>query len=544
MQVADLFASLGMKVNDASFAKANASLERVAKTGKRMASSLQGDAFHFNQMMTRFNPAKPAEDAVVAWDGWQKKQREAINWQNVLDRSTRILTRSLIAAGAAFYTFTKIAASADSYNSARSRIIQFTDDVAAQTDIQQQLFRDAQASFTEYGEAAKLFQQVGKAATDLGKDYQYAIDITDTLNKAIKASGAEAEPAKLALRQLSQGLGSGTLRGEEFNAVIEQAPVIIDLIAKSMGKTRGEMRKLANDGKLTSKVIFKALESQAGAVDEAFKKRVPLVSDAFVQMKNNAAKAFGELLADKEVAAALSTALGTMSTVINAVIAGFGAMVRFFSKHTSLLLGILFSLAAAFTAVAVAAAAAWLAVYGPIALVIAAVAALAALIIEYRVQIAEAIFAVGDALVWLGGKFADAGRAVVRAFRGVGSFIADVGRAIRDAFESALDWVEDRFTEVVEWITDKLEWLADKAIAAANLLPGVDLARPDFSSMRPPRAFAGAGGGSAPVTQTNTTTINVTSTKADPAAVADETSKAFGAYWDGQLRNAAAGVAR
>ncbi|MDQ9670831.1 tape measure protein, partial [Serratia marcescens] len=75
-------------------------------------------------------------------------------------------------------------------------------------------------------------------------------------NKAAIVSGATAEESTNAIIQLSQGLASGTLRGEEFNSVSEQMPRIMEMLEKSLGKTRGELRAMAEQGMLTTQVVF------------------------------------------------------------------------------------------------------------------------------------------------------------------------------------------------------------------------------------------------------------------------------------------------
>ena len=52
--------------------------------------------------------------------------------------------------------------------------------------------------------------------------------------------------------QLSQAMGSGVLRGEEFNSILEQAPNMIQSIADYMEVPKGELKNLAADGVITA----------------------------------------------------------------------------------------------------------------------------------------------------------------------------------------------------------------------------------------------------------------------------------------------------
>ena len=61
--------------------------------------------------------------------------------------------------------------------------------------------------------------------------------------------GVGAQEQASALFQLSQALGSGRLQGDEFRTIAESAPIILDVVAQYMGKTRSEVKQLASEGK-------------------------------------------------------------------------------------------------------------------------------------------------------------------------------------------------------------------------------------------------------------------------------------------------------
>ncbi|QMV29146.1 tail length tape-measure protein [Aeromonas phage AP1] len=80
--------------------------------------------------------------------------------------------------------------------------------------------------------------------------------VTETINKAMIVSGATAAEAGAAIVQLSQGLQSGVLRGDEFRSVSEQAPRLLKAMADSLHVTTGELRAMAGQGKLTSQSVL------------------------------------------------------------------------------------------------------------------------------------------------------------------------------------------------------------------------------------------------------------------------------------------------
>jgi tape measure domain-containing protein len=214
---------------------------------------------------------------------------------------------------------------ADAYTNATSQLRAMHGATQAQIIAQRELFKSAQETGSEFGSVVGLYRQVGKAVTDMGGSQRQAIETVDTLTKAIKASGASGASADAALTQLSQGLGAGALRGEEFNSVLEQAPIIIDLIAKSLGKTRGEMRAMANEGKLTSQVVISALKSQRQEVLDQYAERLPTFAEQWTKFRNEASKSLSEFAQNTRAVELLGSALAGLADSLR-MVASVGAM--------------------------------------------------------------------------------------------------------------------------------------------------------------------------------------------------------------------------
>ncbi|MDP3876020.1 MAG: tape measure protein [Methylobacter sp.] len=122
---------------------------------------------------------------------------------------------------------------------------------------------------------AQLFGRLNKAVEGMGGTVNTTLGLTKTLAQGLKVSGASAGEATSVMIQLSQALSSGVLRGDEFNSIMENGSRIVDALSTATGKSRGELRKMAEDGKLSAQVVVEALQSQAGAIDKDFAK-IPL----------------------------------------------------------------------------------------------------------------------------------------------------------------------------------------------------------------------------------------------------------------------------
>jgi tape measure domain-containing protein len=198
------------------------------------------------------------------------------------------------------------------------------------------------------GRAAKRFglsqteanQALGKIYARLRPVGIGLADIESTFNgfnTAAKLAGATAGESAGAFLQLSQALGSGFLRGQEFNSVLEQAPLIGIAIAKEMGVAVGQLKDLGAEGKITSATVIQALKrietegadklkEAMGGPGQAVKNFQNAIEDLQVAVTKDAmpqlTTAFSELaLAIKELAPALRV-VGQVAAQVFSVIGG------------------------------------------------------------------------------------------------------------------------------------------------------------------------------------------------------------------------------
>lgn len=157
----------------------------------------------------------------------------------------------------------------------------------------------ANETFSSIESTGELFARISQAGTDLGLAQAQVLSVTRTINEAIQLSGGSAASADAAITQLIQGLQSGVVRGEEFNSIMEQAPRLAQAMADGLGVTRGELRALAQDGKLTSEVVINAVQSQGDAIASEFGTLPTTVGNALTEAKNKLFVFIGEM--DKTV---------------------------------------------------------------------------------------------------------------------------------------------------------------------------------------------------------------------------------------------------
>jgi tape measure domain-containing protein len=151
--------------------------------------------------------------------------------------------------------------------------------------------QQSRVSFTSLG---GTFAQIRRATEDTGLSYGRLLTVTEAIGNAMAVSGGAAHSMNAALIQLQQGLASGTLRGEELNSVMEQTPRLAQAIADGLGITRGQLRAMGQDGKLTSDAVIRALESQAGVLKGEVANSTLTAGQAYTVMANATTKMIGQ----------------------------------------------------------------------------------------------------------------------------------------------------------------------------------------------------------------------------------------------------------
>lgn len=220
---------------------------------------------------------------------------------------------SLLAAGRSFVQ------TADQLTNVSNRLRLVTSSSTELATVQQELLNIAGRTRTSFGGTAEIFNRVAVSAKELGVNNRQLLQFTESLNQAIVLSGASSQEAEAGLIQLSQGLASGTLRGDELRSVLEQLPAVADVIAKGLGVTRGELRKLGEQGKITSKDVLRAFQESREEIAGRFATTIPTVGQAFEVLKTRATELVGRLDAATGASRGLATALLAIADAANFV---------------------------------------------------------------------------------------------------------------------------------------------------------------------------------------------------------------------------------
>jgi tape measure domain-containing protein len=210
---------------------------------------------------------------------------------------------------------------ADAYTGLKNRLQAVTGDGVSAAAALDKIHDIATRTRSGLDTTNEAFVRISLATKTMGLSQERVLSLTERLNKSILLSGAGSQEAAAGMLQLSQALSSGRLQGDELRSVLENLPTVADVIAQHLGVTRGQLRALGADGKLTSEVIVQAFEKAGPQIDSAFGKTVPTISQQFVVMKNEITLMVGKLSETAGVTTIVSDTVKNLTDVMQAAAA-------------------------------------------------------------------------------------------------------------------------------------------------------------------------------------------------------------------------------
>lgn len=170
--------------------------------------------------------------------------------------------------------------------------------VAHVTDM---IYQSAQNARADMNAFSTTFLKIQLATEQYGLSAQQAVQITNTLAKAMVVGGATASETASVMLQFSQALSKGKLDGDEFRSVMENSPVLMRALAKEAGKAMGvvgatqkELMKWSREGKLSLDILINALLNLHEQIDQQFDNTAETVNQVFQKASNTIVKTLGE----------------------------------------------------------------------------------------------------------------------------------------------------------------------------------------------------------------------------------------------------------
>lgn len=222
-----------------------------------------------------------------------KRARRASRDLGTLDGAANKL-RNTMAAVASALLLREIVQAADTYTNLRSQLRLVTDSQEELNSAWEANYALAQETRQGLAPTINLYTRLARSTEELDLSQQQLLTVTRAINQSFIVSGSSAQEAASSTLQLSQGIASGTLRGEELNSVLENSPRLARAIAEGLDVTIGELRELGQEGQLTGEAVTKALLRTADTINDDFQNMERTVGQALQQLRNDLVITFGQ----------------------------------------------------------------------------------------------------------------------------------------------------------------------------------------------------------------------------------------------------------
>lgn len=330
-------ASLAVKIDTGDAGRAAADLDKLATKGGAAAKAIDKSLTEAAKAAGVYRDAtgklrepngRFVSDAKRIELGLKSVGKEARNAGSELTSMGGMATRlGGLLAGA--FSIREVIQAAEQYTQIANRLKLVTEGIDQLAYAQAEVARIAISTNASLEATATVYQRLAQGAKAAGLNFEEVGRITATVNRAVAMSGASAQGAEAALFQLGQGLGSGALRGEELNSVLEQTPALAQAIARGLGLTIGELRAFAAEGKLTTDKVIEALQNQEAAVESMAKSMSITIGQASTNFSTALTVAIGKLDEASGASRATAAAINDLATALNGFSSGeFGDFFR------------------------------------------------------------------------------------------------------------------------------------------------------------------------------------------------------------------------
>ncbi|MGV1783402.1 MULTISPECIES: tape measure protein [Agrobacterium] len=188
--------------------------------------------------------------------------------------------------------------------------------------VYQKLFAAAQKNAAPLETLVQLYGRVSLVQKELGVSSDEIISLSSNVALALRASGQSSQEASGALLQLSQALGAGVVRAEEFNSILEGAPTILQAAAAGIKQAEGSVAKLRNimlEGKLSSKAFFDGINAGAPVLEQKVAGAVLTVDRRLENLRTALTNAVRKFNDSTQAANTFGGAIDNMANFVNSV---------------------------------------------------------------------------------------------------------------------------------------------------------------------------------------------------------------------------------
>ncbi|WP_054198858.1 tape measure protein [Clostridium baratii] len=300
----------------------------------------------------------------------------------------------------------------------QSRVSMINDGMQTTNQLQDNILASANRARSSYKDTVAAVTKLNMLAGDQFKSNDEAIKFVETLNKMFTVSGTSSQEATAAMYQLTQAMGAGKLQGDEFRSIMENAPMLAQAIAKSMGKSKAELKELSSKGEITADIIKKAMteatddvEKKFAAMPMTFGQKMTILKNNFMNTMEPVAARFSQWLNSSSGDTffnSLSSSLVTLSTIGIVALEGIGNALMWLKENfiyiepvLLTLIGLMIALKVQSLIAATSSAYAWIMANIPLLVIVASVILLIYIFNYFGISVFSVISTIIDIISFL-----------------------------------------------------------------------------------------------------------------------------------------------
>lgn len=273
--------------------------------------------------------------------------------------SANMLRTAFGLVGAALGTMSvgKILQTSDELVQTTSRLNMMNDGLQTTDELVNMVYQSAQNARGSFSGMADVVARFGNNAKDAFSSNAEVVAFAELVQKQMTIAGASASEASNAMLQLSQGLGSGSLRGDELNSIFEQAPNLIQNIADYLDVPIGKIREMASEGELTADIVKASIFAASDEINANFEQMPMTWGQVWQSMQNTALMNFKPVLNQinklansgtfQNLISGVTSAMASVANVVLGIFNVVAAVGGFIADNWSIISPIIYGIIAA-----------------------------------------------------------------------------------------------------------------------------------------------------------------------------------------------------
>lgn len=374
-------------------------------------------------------------------------------------------------------------------------------------------YKAAQASRSDIASTSNLASKIAMSgAYGQGEgSLESAINMAETINKALVVGGGTQEENSRALLQLTQGLASGVLQGDELRSIREQSPYMAQMLAEGLAKvsdefagvTAGDLKQLGAEGKLTSDTVIKAFEAMEDQINSTFDAHAPKTWAQGITSISNTIQWFVGVLqqidggplekiaglvwqiADYlqsteglQVMSGIAAVLGVIGDVLSWIVSAALSGISWLMENMWLVYGVLIALAIMATITGATMLVSWLASVWPLLLIIAVCALIIKVFMDMGFTFGDIVGAICGGVMVIIAFFQNLGLSIWGIIQGVWAVLQGLWNNAGLAFQNVGLGIKSFFAGIMSTVLGFIAKIAE----ALNKLPFIEFDYAGLSS--------------------------------------------------------------